>query len=292
MKSAIKIGEYLTVGIATKNRHQELLVTLNQLRAGPLRDCPVIVVDDGSTPAIEIPGNLDNVQLIRHDESHDVASSRNEIAHTVETPFWLTLDDDSYPVEVDISALIQLLHRSKDVIAISCPFKEQFEGDWIWLNPSLKSDVYPVRTFVACSGIINIERFLEIGGYSEWVYQFGEESDLSLRAYRAGYATIHSDILKVQHNKVNVARSMDRIDYLGARNQVLMALYYLPLRYVPFRLAKLVAHHTHCLLRFGRYKGVVGLFSGLIEGCCKLWRRRGNVLTSQEFRKYRELESS
>ena len=292
MKSAIKIGEYLTVGIATKNRHQELLVTLNQLRAGPLRACSVIVVDDGSTPAIEIPGNLDNVQLIRHDESHDVASSRNEIAHTVETPFWLTLDDDSYPVEVDVSALIQLLHGSKDVIAISCPFKEQFEGDWIWLNPSLKSDVYPVRTFVACSGIINIKRFLEIGGYSEWVYQFGEESDLSLRAYRAGYATIHSDILKVQHNKVNVARSMDRIDYLGARNQVLMALYYLPLRYVPFRLAKLVAHHTHCLLSFGRYKGVVGLFSGLIEGCCKLWRRRGNVLTSEEFRKYRELASS
>tara|TARA_B110001469_G_C9647247_1_gene327817 strand:+ start:1964 stop:2827 length:864 start_codon:yes stop_codon:yes gene_type:complete len=286
------IEEYLTVGIATKNRHEELQVTLNQLRAGSLRDCQIIVVDDGSTPAIEIPKNIDNVILIRHHESQDVACSRNEIARTVRTPFWLTLDDDSYPVEVDIEALIRLLQGSTDVIAISCPFKEQFEGSWKWLNPSLKTDVYPVRTFVACSGIINVRRFMEVGGYSDWVYQFGEESDLSLRAYKAGYPTIHSSIMKVQHNKVNVARSMDRIDYYGARNQVLMALYYLPIRYFPLRFAKLVIHHTRCLLRHGRYKGVVGIFCGLIEGGCKLSQRKGNVLTSAEFRKYRELDAS
>lgn len=286
------IEKLLTVGIATKNRHEELQVTLKQLQAGPLQKCRIVVVDDGSTPVIEIPKSFENVTLIRHEKSKDVAYSRNEIAESIRTPFWLTLDDDSYPVDVDVDGLIVLLEQSAHVIAISCPFKEKYENEWKWLNPSIHSHSYPVRTFVACSGIINVERFIEIGGYSNWVYQFGEESDLSLRGLKKGYTTIHSGIMKVQHNKVNVARSMDRIDFYGARNQVLMAIYYLPVRYIPLRFVKLMIHHFQSLIRHGRYKGVLGIFSGLIRGCCHLSLRKENALSCEEYQRFRGLSAS
>jgi GT2 family glycosyltransferase len=286
------IEELLTVGIATKNRHEELQITLSQLKEGPLQKCRIVVVDDGSTPVIEIPESCENVTLIRHDESKDVAYSRNEIAESIRTPFWLTLDDDSYPVVVDVDELIVLLQQSANVIAISCPFKEKYHNEWRWLNPSIHSHCYTVRTFVACSAIINVSRFLEIGGYSDWVYQFGEESDLSLRALKKGYSTIHSDVMKVQHNKVNGARSMDRIDYYGARNQILMAIYYLPVRYIPLRFVKLFMHHFQCLVRHGRYKGVLGIFSGLIQGCCNLSLRKQNALSCEEYQRFRALSAS
>lgn len=286
------IESLLTIGIATKNRHEELNVTLRHLRNGPFRECSIVVIDDGSEPAIEVPEDVGRVRLVRHEVSKDVAYSRNELGQLIETPFWMTLDDDSYPIEVDMEGLVKLLQSSDDVIAVSLPFKELYGDEWVWLNPSTQNKAYPVRTFVACSGIINLKRFREIGVYSDWVYQFGEESDLSLRALKKGYRTIHSDMVRVQHNKVNVARSMARIDYFGARNQVLMAMYYLPLSILPLRLAKLILHHFRMLFRHGRVSGIWGLLCGLSKGLANIFRRRMNPLSRGEFKSFRCLPGS
>ena len=285
------IESLLTIGIATKNRHEELNVTLRAVRSGPLRDCRIIVVDDGSEPAIQIDKEIERVELVRHESSKDVAYSRNEIASLIRTPFWMTLDDDSHPTDIDLKALILLLENSGDVIAISFPFKEYVENSWKWLNASSKSSEYPVRTFVACSAVINVGRFKEIGGYSDWIYQFGEESDLTLRGFKAGFSTIHSDSVKVQHNKVNVARSMDRIDFFGARNQILMAVYYLPIRFIPLRIGKLICHHGRNLILKRRFKGVWGIFCGLVTGFITFRRHKNSSLSVEEYCRYRNLPS-
>lgn len=286
------VENLITIGIATKNRHEELNVTLRAVRSGPLRDCRIIVVDDGSEPAIQIDEEIERVELVRHESSKDVAYSRNEIASLIRTPFWLTLDDDSYPTDIDLEALIKLLENSRDVIAISFPFKEYVDDGWKWLNASSKPSQYPVRTFVACSAVINVRRFREIGGYSDWVYQFGEESDLTLRAFKAGFLTIHSDSVKVQHNKVNIARSMDRIEFFGARNQILMALYYLPIRFIPLRIGKLICHHGRNLFLKAELKGVWGIFCGLVTGFTTFRRHRNSSLSVEEYCRFRDLPPS
>ena len=77
------IENLLTIGIATKNRHDELNLTLREVKNGPLRNCRIIVVDDGSEPAIEIDKEIECVELVRHESSKDVAYSRNEIASLI-----------------------------------------------------------------------------------------------------------------------------------------------------------------------------------------------------------------
>src|SRR5688500_17066670 len=95
--SALRCG----VCIATHNRRDELARTLAQLRQlDPLPD-EIHVCADGCTDGTEdlIRAEHPEVRLLVHESGRGSISSRNELARACTCEIFLSLDDDSHPLE-------------------------------------------------------------------------------------------------------------------------------------------------------------------------------------------------
>lgn len=218
-----------TISITTKNRPAMLAETVRQLARTAAEAEELLLVDDGSQPPIdpETFGPLPfPLRLIRHDTSHGLIPSRNEIARECRTPFILSCDDDSYPINGSVSEAAGYLESHPGILGLSFPFLEgpaRKPG-----NPSLQQEPYPVRLFFACAFLFRTAYFLELGGYGTWFIRQNEERDLSYRAMLRGWDIFHYPALTVFHHYTPMARDMDRQDYLTMRNEIGLELRRIP----------------------------------------------------------------
>jgi GT2 family glycosyltransferase len=77
--------------------------------------------------------------------------------------------------------------------------------------------------------------FLGLGGYNESFVICQEETDLALRAIRAGMQVVHYPDFIIRHNPSRTRRSLDRNNFLIIRNEILIGFASFPLLYLFFR---------------------------------------------------------
>ncbi|MGB2011957.1 MAG: glycosyltransferase family 2 protein, partial [Akkermansiaceae bacterium] len=93
-----KTDQLLSVGITTKGRLRELRQTLALLQDSELRDCEVILIDDGGNGDFVEEGEFDlNLRILRYEKSKGLVERRNELARLCTTKYLMSLDDDSSP---------------------------------------------------------------------------------------------------------------------------------------------------------------------------------------------------
>src|SRR6267154_6329903 len=112
-----------TVGIATKNRWDDLKVTLSKIREYGWQEVRVIIFDDCSdVPCpFEVKDILFNADLKRFPDSKGYIARRNQLAENISTPYYFSLDDDSYPVGGSIHGALELISKGDDVFCIAFP---------------------------------------------------------------------------------------------------------------------------------------------------------------------------
>lgn len=275
----------LTIGITTKDRWEVLRGTLAVLAGSTLADVRVVVVDDGS--ATPCPYRVESVhpsaELHRFDTSAGLIVRRNWLVGMTQTPYYLSLDDDSYPVSGDIGQALDFIDSRPEVACLGFPI----------YNPQLKQfqiasvlpQPYPVRTFVGCAHIVDVDCFFDVGGYREELVHFKEESDLTVRLFRQGLRTYHYPNVTFHHHYTPVGRNWNRMDYYGARNNVLWNDWYLPTRLQPWRQA---TNTVSRLIQFARTRRL-GHLRGHWTGVRSIARFRKNRcrLSWDEYRAWR-----
>ena len=93
-------GPTIAIGITTKDRWDDLSVTLDSLRQNGLHRLETIVIDDGSTTPMPYTfrDRFDWVKFERSESSQGYIVQRNRLAQLLTAEVYLSLDDDSYPV--------------------------------------------------------------------------------------------------------------------------------------------------------------------------------------------------
>jgi glycosyltransferase involved in cell wall biosynthesis len=87
----------VTVVIPTHNRPQWLRRAVDSVLAQAFRELEIIVVDDGSNPAVRFAGIEDaRLQVVRHERSRGAAAARNTGIAAARGEFIAFLDDDDY----------------------------------------------------------------------------------------------------------------------------------------------------------------------------------------------------
>lgn len=218
-----------TIAIITRNRKDELRQALRSSleQEGPIE---VLVLDDGSTDgtsemvAQEFPG----VRVARFDDDADVATRRNDAAALARGDVIVSIDDDAVFTSPRIVAdtLRDLDHPRLGAVAIPYvdvgvrPDVQQAapDPDERWVTTIFRATAYAVRRDV----------FLEVGGYTPAIQQFGEEWDLALKLLDAGYVIRlgRSDVI---HHHPSTKRDYRRMDVLQRRNEWLICWMYFPL---------------------------------------------------------------
>ena len=146
------------IGITTRDRWSELGRTLDQIARCGLTDRETLVIDDGSITPVppDLRARHPWVRFERSDTSLGYIAQRNDLAQRLTAPFYLSLDDDSYPVGGDLAVAAQWLAAHREVIALAFCVTESAA-----VPPGTDSGKpFPVRYYIGCAHLLRREDFL------------------------------------------------------------------------------------------------------------------------------------
>jgi GT2 family glycosyltransferase len=276
----------LGIGITTRDRWDELAVTLFELRRRGYEDVETIVIDDGSKQPVrqDLRAAFPKVRFERVDHSLGLVAQRNRLAQMLSSTYYLSLDDDSFPVSGDISRAIIWLDNHPSVAALGLHI---VHGDQSIPRPETLEEPFPVRYYIGCGHLLRRKQFLELGGYLERLYYFGEENDFCLKALRQGASTYAFPAVVIRHNRASLARNSAKAARYYIRNEAVTALLYFP-----FPFSFLRALNCLSILRDPDWNPHAGsLLFGWLEAfvCGFSWRSLRRPLSMAQFRAWKKL---
>jgi GT2 family glycosyltransferase len=184
---------HVTVVIATRNRREELLRTLDRVAGLPERP-PVIVVDnasaDGSAEAVNrsFPG----VEVVRL-AGNAGAAGRNAGIRRARTPYVAFSDDDSWWQAGALTRAAAAFDAEPRLGLVAARTLVGPGGEPDPINAALAGS--PLRDggtaevlgFLACASVVRRTAFLAVGGFSEVLFFIGEERLLAYDLAAAGW---------------------------------------------------------------------------------------------------------
>jgi GT2 family glycosyltransferase len=242
----------VSVVIATRDRRDELLHTLDRLADLPERP-PVIVVDNGSTDGgpEAVRAEYPEVTVLALGTNHG-APARNRGVAAATTPYVAFADDDSWwaPGALARAADAFDTHPRLAVVAARTLVGPDERLDPVSAEmarsplppPAANGDGAPlpgppVLGFVACAAVVRRDAFLAAGGFSDVVFFMGEEQMLALDLASAGWHLAYLDDVVAHHHPSSSARAPEARRALIARNDLLTTWMRRPLGVVASRTA-------------------------------------------------------
>ena len=242
----------MSVVIATRDRRDELLHTLDRLADLPERP-PVIVVDNGSTDGgpEAVRAEYPEVTVLALGTNHG-APARNRGVAAATTPYVAFADDDSWwaPGALARAADAFDTHPRLAVVAARTLVGPDERLDPVSAEmarsplppPAANGGGAPlpgppVLGFVACAAVVRRDAFLAAGGFSDVVFFMGEEQMLALDLASAGWHLAYLDEVVAHHHPSSSARAPEARRALIARNDLLTTWMRRPLGVVASRTA-------------------------------------------------------
>ena len=112
---------------------------------------------------------------------------RNRLARMLSSTYYLSLDDDSFPVAGDIHDAVIWLENHPSVAALAFHIVQR-ERKYSDAAKTL-GEPFPVQYYIGCGHLLRRKQFLELGGYLERLHYFAEEDDFCLKALLKGFST-------------------------------------------------------------------------------------------------------
>ena len=211
----------VAVCITTRNRCLELERTLRQVAALDPPADEILVVADGCTDATpEIVRNIaPEARLIIHEQARGSIPSRNEMARICACDLFLSLDDDSYPLERDsMQRIAELFEERPQLAVVTFPqYSDEFPDS---LTGSRLPAAALVGSYQNSGAVIRRATFLQLGGYPDFFFHAYEEPDFALRCFADGWEIRLEPALTVRHHYSVTERSEIRTHHRHARNEL------------------------------------------------------------------------
>lgn len=255
----------ITVGIATKNRWEDLKNTLSKIADFGQGRLKVLIFDDASDHACPFDVGLvcRGAEIKRFSESKGYIVRRNQLAREMDSKYYLSLDDDSFPVSGSLEAAVEFAESREDLLCLSFPIYNPVAGkDQL---KSLYDNPYKVRAFIGCGHMLHRERFLELGGYCEELVHFWEETELAARGFHRNLSCYHFPGLKIHHLESDAGRNWRRMDFYGARNNVLWNDWFMPRGLKLIKQGRTLASRVLLFTRTGRLGHLEGQIAGITD---------------------------
>jgi len=295
-----RVPDQISIVMPTRNRVEELLVTIEKMTALGFKQSSFYVSDDCSVDKTfeMVRQKFPEINIFRNEKPLGQLNSRNFLFSIVKTPYILSLDDDSHIRSLDdLSEAIQVLENSADIGIFGFKAYEQIKEppDKMEL-PKERNDA---RTFIACGCLIKKSLIDRIGIYTNPVFGFYcEEIDCSVRAYKAGFRTVTQKNLVVHHRVDRNFRSMPKKSDIGkgiygsiwrsktgfSDNLIVTHLYYPPG-------IDLLFLCLYTLKRFYHFALLKGDFAGFFGGIIRYIRHIPYIFKHKSSLSYRQFFS-
>ena len=268
----------VAIGITTKDRWDDLSVTLDSLRHNGLDRLETIVIDDGSL--IPMPDSFrdrfDWVRFERSESSQGYIVQRNRLAQLLTAELYLSFDDDSCPVpSAHLDEAAVWLMEKQDAAALTFPIRSTLDAMTSFQPDGFRP--YPVRHYIGCAHLVKRRLFLSLRGYTEALGHYCEETDFALKAWKQGFKVYKYPSVVVIHRKSVIGRNADNANRLLTRNLIWVSAWRSPLVFLIiellFRVLRMFRLKTHRL----HWKAVLRGYFEALAGLPKVARFRDPV---------------
>jgi GT2 family glycosyltransferase len=209
----------VAITITTHNRREELARTLAHLhRLDPAPDEILVCADGCSDGTLALLRQHTAVQTIVHEQPAGSIPSRNELARACKSDVFISLDDDSYPLDPDFIAEVRAnfdRHSRTAVIGFAQRSDEFPET----LAQTAFGHAQFVGSYANSGAAIRRDVFLQLGGYPDFFFHAYEEPDFALRCVCAGWQVRYEPSLLVRHHFTGSQRNEIRTHQRHARNE-------------------------------------------------------------------------
>jgi len=228
----IDVNQKAGIVITTRNREQDLKKLFFHLQENKSwAKYPVWVHDDASnTVSEDYWQTISNYAycLIRNPRNYGAALNRNISNCSAPFDYIFSLDDDSCFVdEIGLELAIKYMDDNPKVAVLSFPVVDSF-------NPKKIQDTspYPCLSYMACAALIRKNIFMEMGGYYSKFFYYGEEPELCLRIWNAGYEVHAFPLCRVYHWASSNELDSRVKGFYGPRNRIWTHFLHTPISFI------------------------------------------------------------
>lgn len=240
--------------------------------------------DTDSAAAIAASPFADTASVIHASTRQGPGGGRNRLMAAANTPWVLSLDDDSYPLDKHFfTEAAAAIDAAPDAAVIATRITHQGE-----LAPPPVAYASPAANFVNCGALINVQAFRATRGYLPLPLAYGaEEVDLALQLLDGGRHIVRDDRLRVFHATDRSHHATAAVSAASVRNLLLLGFVRYPKRLWPVA-GMQALNRIMWLLRNGRTRGI---FQGLLSTPSALWKHRDSraPVRAEAVRAYRAL---
>jgi GT2 family glycosyltransferase len=211
----------VSICIATHNRRDDLARTLGELaRLAPAPQVVLVAADGCTDGTLELlRTEYPQARLIEHAQARGSIPSRNELARACNSDLFVSLDDDSYPLEPDFLARVAACFAREPRLAV-LSFAQRSDEDPDSLTAKDFGAARYEASYANSGAAIRRSVFLELGGYPDVFFHAYEEPDFALRCAAAGWQVRFEPSLVVRHHFTGVGRDERRTHQRHARNEL------------------------------------------------------------------------
>jgi GT2 family glycosyltransferase len=239
----------ISILIVTKNRPDELQITLNKLFG--LLDLSiheVLVFIDGCEKTEVLRTKYLWVQWEKSEISISASPARNKLYKKANGKIFIGLDDDAHPLTKEFISEIEALFLKN--INLGIVSFQEIRGvypsdDKALENAETTIQSYVTNDFVGCGFAIRKEVYDKTNGFPVWIDIYGEESCLALEVLNLGYEIRYENAIIVNHRVDRVKRLETQRHYFRFEKQLINSINYYIVYYPnPFlKIAKLLLHN-------------------------------------------------
>lgn len=239
----------IAVLIVTKNRPEELTITLDKLfRILDLTQHEVLVFIDGCKQTESLIVQYPWVRWEYATLSIGASPARKILYKIAKGTLFIGLDDDAHPLSPNFIAQTQnVFSKNKNIGIIA--FQEirgVFLNDQEALQQAAsKVERYTTNDFVGCGFAIRKDVYNQTNGFPVWIDIYGEESCLGIEVLDLGYDIFYDNTIIVNHRVDRLRRINQGRNYFRFEKQLKNTVYYY-LVYFPnpfFKISKLLFHN-------------------------------------------------
>jgi GT2 family glycosyltransferase len=222
--------------IASHNRREELLKTVQSCFEQDYPDKEIHVVDDGSVDGSyeAVKTQFPEVILTRNELAQGSVSSRNQIFERVTGDVLIGFDDDSRFISKESTRRVVERFKQEpdlgllDFQDIGPEFPERIPDD----SPARMEGEYYVSSFGSGRFAIRREVLDITGHYPHFFWHTYEEPDMAIRIWDCGYRCLRWNDILIWHEFSSLNRDEERTHYYHARNELLSVWMRAPVPYI------------------------------------------------------------
>jgi GT2 family glycosyltransferase len=241
-----------------------------------------IDLNDGRLEA-EIKRRFPDVVVLTSPIRCGPGGGRHRCLLACDTPYAVSFDDDSYPVDQDFFAAVERLFQEHPEVAL-------LEASVWHRNEPVKprtASLRPIPTYIGCGYAIRVEVYRAMRGHLDRPVPYGmEELDLALQLFVAGRQMMIAEELRVFHDTELKHHQAAEITAGSIANVALYGFIHYPIGAWALVVAQLGSKVFYCL-RKGRFGGIL---TGLLQipGDCYRNRKHRKPVPWETLKRYLE----